>query len=626
MQSDQSHFQSINSNLYEYVDKLRKRDCDLSQIKAPSDKEFKQNKKYLNWTELYIKIKQYLEKSSKLKLEWVYELIREAEYVEMPQDHAGYLNILNYIRQYEAWVYRYLQYLQQPSEYEHEYLSELVKKAEELSIDTEDILKNLKEDVTKHEIWRSEAEKIISKFNTLARLHSEIDEIDIIEEKTQSLLDEIVSPEYNDIITELHQVKWMIKTYKLIKSKEINSFNTWKITHDSTYAVTDPKIPFLNQFYLEMSKAMVVYNFVEEISKLPEGDNSNKIKSSVFKSHLENLKDLRLSMEHEQKYLEQVLKDYDQIKADFTSIRGGMMCYIGLCKLQRNIAKSPILIKKIPEKVSKKKTEVEAFRNIIREETKASDRIKMRTAKELLDKYFKIKCTFIEGEELKNNLEQSQKIIDELKAKVDVSYMYNQIQIREIKEKLKQISINMGRDELILRSDTWKIRALYVINRIQSHNSFVKSVPSQKIKWRVIEDLANPPGWIPVQGSAEYQKIRKVYDRINEEVVGNKISSWWSYKELKEVMSDLSWEIIEFSDWYKEQKNKIKLKLEEAYKYEWGLGPSATLAIHENLNKPDEAKLSQDCKQEFANNSGWMQDNWEDMYFDQDINYLEQFY
>ena len=623
--SDEDHFQNIATNLYEYVERLRKRDNDLSWMGSSSEKEYKANKKYLNWTELYMKIRKYLEAGSKLKLETIYEFIREAEYVQMPDDHAGYISILNYNDQYESWVYKYMQYLQQPSEYEHEYLSELVKEAEALVIDTDDILKNLKEDVTKHEIWRSEAEKIISKFNTLARSWSEIEDLDIIEEKVQSLLDEVVSPEYNDIITELHQAKWMIKVYKLIKSKDISNFNIWKTSHDSKYAVVDAKIPFLNQFYLEMNKALVIYNFVEEISKRSEIDEDNKLKSVTFKSHLENLKDLRMIMEHEQKYLEQILKDYEKIKADYTGIKGGIMNYQELCKLHRNIVKSPILIKKIPEKVLKKKKEVEELKNLIEEEVHSSDRIKMRHADELLEKYSKLKWTFKEGEELRANYEESKRIIKELEI-VDETYKYNQIQIRELKEKLKRISVNMGRDELILRSKVWKIRALFVINRIQSHNSFVKSIPSQKIVWRVIEDLANPPGWIPVQGSSEYQKIRKVYDRIVDEVVNEKISNWWSYKELKEIMNDLSWEIIDFSDWYKEQKSKIKIRLEESYKNDCGLGRSATLDLHEGINKQDEIKLSQENKEISANNEEFPQTNYEDMYFDQDINYLEQFY
>lgn len=72
----------------------------------------------------------------------------------------------------------------------------------------------------------------------------------------------------------------------------------------------------------------------------------------------------------------------------------------------------------------KKKLEVEALRDQLREELKTPERLKLRDARRLMDKYHHVNCAFVEGEELKNQLQESEQALQEIQNKIDTAMKY----------------------------------------------------------------------------------------------------------------------------------------------------------------------------------------------------------
>lgn len=220
---EQEHFRLLDKNPDEYLESLTQLEKDLKENVCIPGKTLQQTDKFIKWTKMFIRINFHLNTGHKLKLEWVYEVIREAEFLQMPCHHPGYSSLLEHVHLYENWVHRYMKYLQNTTEFMHGYLSSLVNEAELLRIDTDDILNSLRTNVTKYEVWKRDSESLIAEFKTTAK-GSDIPSLEKTEEKVQSLIDEIVSAEYSDIIKQLHQVKWMIKVYKLLTAFEKSSF------------------------------------------------------------------------------------------------------------------------------------------------------------------------------------------------------------------------------------------------------------------------------------------------------------------------------------------------------------------------------------------------------------------
>ncbi|CAI2361564.1 unnamed protein product [Moneuplotes crassus] len=600
MANIEDHITNLEFDLNGYKERLRSQLFEIEDSKGKDDQEYKAIEQQQKWCEVFEKIPDFsqldlTQKKNKLKIEWIHFTIKEAELHKMPESHPRYCKILEFYYEYEDWVMKYMEYSQQTSKFEPGYLSKLVDEAKKLPIETSESIKTLEEDSEKFTRRENDCKKLIDDFYTLCKGEQEITDLETFEEKLQSLLDESVSIEYQNVNTQLQKIKWLIKIYNLVRSEEQDKFQVWQDAKDSDYAFEDKEIPFLCEFYSEYKKADIVYQFVKEVTNFNATSDCEKIKLSTLKAHLCDISTLRVTMDEEKQALEVILKDYEYIDVECSNMRAGMT-YMDLCKLAQKISKFPIELRNKPQKVTKKKQKVEEVRQKIRDEKKRTEKIRFRRAKELIDEYHQACCVFIEGEELKTEFQKSSQIVKDLKEKINTTQCYKQEEIKEMQDQLKSVAVHMGRDEDLVRRDVWRIRTGFVLDKIKQHSSFVKVAPKHKLKWKAIEILSDPPDFPPVTGTKEYNQIRKVYEKIKRDVIEDKIKLCTTLGELRQAEEDLQHEIICFSQQLQDQKEIIKHKLEETFGESFELGRSAALDIHDEVdqenNRPPNSQKS----------------------------------
>ena len=240
----------------------------------------------------------------------------------MPSHHMGYSSLLQFSSEYENWVMRFMDYSRENSVKTEGDLEKLIQDAENLRIDTEDILVGLKADLAKYDKWKHESLDLANHITTVLKEDRFIDDLDSKEIKLQALIDQKVSSEYHQYIKQLKSAKWLIKVYRLIKLNEQIDFKQWRELGKSEYKYTQNDIPTVKSFKIYLNQAELVDYFVNSAKSITPDEKRISILS--FRAFYEDAKETIIELPGYKEYLRDTIKTYEQFETDFKNIRAGI--------------------------------------------------------------------------------------------------------------------------------------------------------------------------------------------------------------------------------------------------------------------------------------------------------------